>query len=90
MHDKRSDNTWRDITQARLTDAMWGVHRNNGVIGTLKDHTRRLENLELWRQEITTLREFARWIALGITVLIGWMLTDPAARVLAKLGAALQ
>lgn len=80
-----SQNTWRDVLLSRLQDAVWGYHGDNGLTGTIKDHSRRIEQLELWRRELDTLKELARWMALGLVALGGFLLTEPAAKILTAL-----
>jgi hypothetical protein len=80
-----SQTTWRDVVIARLQDAMWGYNGTNGVVGQTKDHERRIEALEQYRRDLKTVQEVARWMVLGLAAVIGFLLTDPAAKIIAAL-----
>lgn len=81
----RSSDTWRDVLLARLQDAMWGYSGSNGVVGSTKEHAKRITELERFQQEISALREYARWTVLGICGVIGFLLTEPAAKLILAL-----
>jgi len=78
------------VLLARLQDAMWGYNGTNGVVGSSKDHSRRIEQLEQWRRDIDLLKEFVRWLALGLIALGGVLLTDPAVKMISALQAVLK
>lgn len=82
---EKSDDTWKDVLLARLQDAMWGYGGQNGVVGTTKDHEGRLKTLEQQARDIQTLKEFTRWAALGVVALGGFLMTEPAAKILAAI-----
>lgn len=82
---EQSDNSWKDVLLARLQDAMWGYNGTNGVVGSTKDHGRRIEHLEQWKRDIDLLKEFVRWLALGLVALGGLLLSDPAVRLIIAL-----
>lgn len=88
--DERSPDGWRDVLLARLQDAMWGYGGTNGVVGTSKDHGQRLTKLERFQRDVETLWDFVKYLALGVLGLIGFLLTDPVARVVVALAAALK
>ncbi len=88
--EERSSDGWRDVLLARLQDAMWGYGGQNGVVGSTKDHGQRITKLENFQRDLESLRDFAKWLALGICGLIGFLLTDPVARVVVAVAAALK
>ena len=69
---------WRTM----VSMALWGVTGQNGLTGTSKDHEVRIKRLEAFQSEIQTVREIARWCLLGLSAVIGWLLTEPAAKVI--------
>ena len=71
--------------QTMVSMAIWGINGQNGLTGTSKDHEQRIKNLEAFKSEIQTVREIARWCLLGLSAVIGWLLTDPASKILAAL-----
>lgn len=87
---EQSDNSWRDVLLARLQDAMWGYNGANGVVGNSKDHARRIEQLEQWKRDIDLLKEFVRWLALGLVALGGLLLSEPAVRLIIALQGAVK
>lgn len=71
--------------QTMVSMALWGVNGANGLAGTSKDHEARLKQLEAFKSEIQTVREIARWCLLGLSAVIGWLLTEPAAKIISAL-----
>lgn len=70
---------WRTM----VSMAIWGVTGTNGLTGTSKDHEARIKKLEMFQSEIQTVRDIARWCLLGLSAVIGWLLTDPVAKIVA-------
>ena len=83
--DERSRDGWRDVLLARLQDAMWGYNGQNGVVGTTKNLGDRLTRIEQFQRDVESLREFIKWLALAVVGLIGFLMTDPVARVIASI-----
>jgi hypothetical protein len=69
----------------RVVVTLWGVQGNNGVVGTQKLHGKRLEDLERLKRDIELVFRALRWLGLGVTALIGFMLSDTVSTVLAGL-----
>lgn len=64
--------------------ALWGVNGSNGLAGTVKSHSERLEILEQFNRDLRVIKDLARWILLGITSLVAWLISDPIAKAIGK------
>lgn len=77
---------WDHVIQ-RLHETLYGYRNSSGLVDEVKRNTRRIEQLEAFKRDIDYLRELVRWLALGISGLAGFLMTDTAGRAIAKLGA---
>jgi hypothetical protein len=82
---EQSHDSWRDVLIARIQDAIWGIRGDGGLTHQASEHQRRIEALEQWRREVETIKDVARWMGLCLFALIGFLLTDPAARIIASI-----
>ena len=80
-----SSNSWdHDEKVVVLWSTMYGLDGSNGVNGTVKGHGLRLSIVEAWQAQFNLIARLVWWLALGLMSLSGFLLSDPAARLLAK------
>jgi len=63
---------------------VFGPTGDNGIRGTQLDHQRRLEALESHAQQIDTIWRVISWIGLGVSGLLGLVLSGPVGEALAR------
>ena len=80
-----SSNSWNLSERiVVLWSTIYGLDGSNGLNGTQKNHALRIAVLEAWVSQINTIARLVWWLALGLLSLSGFLLSDPAARLLAK------
>lgn len=82
---ERSESGWHVV--ARLHEAIYGYGKRPGLIEEVDRNRRRIENLEQFRRDVQAVKEWARWLALGVASLTGWLMSEGAGKIIGKLAA---
>lgn len=82
---ERSDDGWHVI--GRMHEAIYGYRNRPGLIDEVERNKRRIEHLEQFRRDIEALKEWARWLALGVVSLGGLLMSDGVGRIIGRLAA---
>lgn len=82
-----SEPSWIGCQNAviRLTDAVFGHHRQRGLIDDVRRQGKRLDELERFKREIILLWELVRWLILSLATLVGFLLSPSAGEMLGRL-----
>jgi len=71
-------------TLVKVTLTLWGVNGTNGIAGTVKEHAERLKVLEQFSRDLHVIKDLGRWVLLGVSSLVAWLVSDPVAKAIAK------
>ena len=77
-------NDYRPDPVQTLWQAVFGLDGTNGLRGTQAKHGERLDALEATARDVRLIWTTVRWLALGISTLIGFALSNPIGEAIAK------
>lgn len=68
-----------------LWSTMYGLDGTNGINGTVKKLSTRVSATEAWQTQFDTIARLVWWLVLAVVSLSGFLLSDPATKLLAKI-----